>query len=99
LNAVGLEIEFAADVDVGRSGVHGPSGDETAFDQFVRIATHDLAVFACAWFTLVSVYDEITWSGVLFVFRVAVKMLRFERALPRVFLPVWFIHKAPFETI
>ena len=54
--------EFTADVDVGGVGVHGAPGDETAFDEFVRVAAHDFTVFAGAWFAFVGVDDEVSGS-------------------------------------
>jgi hypothetical protein len=44
--------------------VHSPTGDETAFDQFMRIATHDLAILACSRFSLVGIDDEVSRTRV-----------------------------------
>ena len=61
----GFVVELAADVDVGGAAVHGPAGDETAFDEFVRVLAHDFAVFAGAGLAFVGVDDEVAGLGVL----------------------------------
>jgi hypothetical protein len=48
------------------SRVHCPSRHQTTLYQLVRVATHDLPIFAGSWFTLVSVDDEVPRSLVLF---------------------------------
>ena len=54
--------ELATDIDTSGFSVHGATGDETAFDEFVGIAAHDFAVFAGAWFAFVGVDDEVSGS-------------------------------------
>ena len=41
-----LQHIFAAQIDVAGVGLHREAGDQRAFDQQVRIMTHDLAVLA-----------------------------------------------------
>ena len=55
----GFVVEFAADVDIGGSGIHGTANDETAFDELVRVFAHDLAVFTGARLAFVGVDDEV----------------------------------------
>ena len=59
LQALALEDEFAAQIDIGRRGPHGETGDQAAFDQQMRIVAHDLAVLAGAGLGFVGVDDEI----------------------------------------
>eukprot|EP00982_Pelagococcus_subviridis_P013564 31264-Pelagococcus_subviridis.AAC.10 len=64
-----LEVEalvdvLAADVDVARARAHGGAGDEAAFQEFVRVVTHDLAVFARPGFGLVRVDHEVRRTAV-----------------------------------
>src|SRR5262245_15385900 len=51
--------EFAANIDVAGVRAHGEAGDQAAFDEQVRIVTHDVAILACAGLGLVGVDDEI----------------------------------------
>jgi hypothetical protein len=44
-------------------GIHGTASNQASFDQFVGITTHDLTVFAGAWFSLISVDDQVTRTG------------------------------------
>ncbi len=37
-------IELAANVDIGRMGTHGETGNQRTFDQLVRLMAHDLPV-------------------------------------------------------
>jgi hypothetical protein len=62
LHVRGLLEELAADVDVGGGGVHGPAGDEAAFDELVGVASEDLAVLAGARLSFVGVDDELPRS-------------------------------------
>lgn len=55
-----LLVELSADVDVSSGGVHGAASNETAFNQFVGVASHDFAVLASTRFTFVSIDDEVT---------------------------------------
>ena len=48
LKALALADEFATDIDVAIVHAHGAAGDQTAFDQQMRIVPHDLAVLAGA---------------------------------------------------
>ena len=57
-----LLVEFTANVDVCRVGVHGAPRDEAAFDKLVRVAAEDFAVFAGSGFTFVGVDDEVSRS-------------------------------------
>jgi hypothetical protein len=54
--------ELTSDIDVCSCRIHGATSDEAAFDELVRVTTHDFTVFAGAWFTFVSVDDVTTWS-------------------------------------
>ena len=68
----GLERFFladvlAADIDVAGVRVHREAGDQTAFDQRVRIVSHDLPVFAGARLGFVSVHNQIGRTPVAFL--------------------------------
>jgi hypothetical protein len=49
LQTVGLVPELTSYVNVGGLGSHGEADHECALDQLVRIAPHDLSVFASSW--------------------------------------------------
>src|SRR5229473_1385717 len=54
-----LVVELAADIDVADMHAHADAGEETAFDELVRIMADDVAVLAGAGLGLVGVDDEI----------------------------------------
>jgi hypothetical protein len=58
----GLLEELAADVDVDGGGVHGPAGDEAAFDELVGVTSKDFTVLASARFAFIGVDDVIARS-------------------------------------
>lgn len=62
----GFVVEFAPDIDVGRGTIHSSTGDKTAFDKFMGILAHDLAVLACSRLAFIGIDDEIARLGVLF---------------------------------
>ena len=67
LKRLALADIFATDVDVARVGLHGKTGNQTAFDQRMRIMAHDLAVFAGARFGFIRVYHQIAGAPVAFL--------------------------------
>jgi len=54
-----LVVELAADIYVGGADPHPGSGQETAFEQLVRVIAQDVAVLAGAGLALVGVDHEI----------------------------------------
>ncbi|MCY1313174.1 hypothetical protein D9M70_636740 [compost metagenome] len=48
LQRLALADVFAANIDIGSVCAHGEAGDDAAFDQRVRIVTHDVTVLAGA---------------------------------------------------
>ena len=54
-----LADEFAAHIDVAMVHAHGGAGDQTAFDEEMRIVAHHLAVLAGAGLGLVGIDDQI----------------------------------------
>lgn len=61
----GFVVEFATDVNVCGSAVHGTTSDQTSLDQLVWVLAHNLTVLAGSGLTLVSVDDEVAGLGVL----------------------------------
>ena len=59
-----LVVEFTTNVDVGSTSAHGTASDQAAFDELVRVVTHDLSVLAGAWLAFVCVDDQVLWSAV-----------------------------------
>ena len=59
----GFVVEFTADIDVSRVRAHRKTGDETAFDQLVRVVPQDVAVLASTGLALVAIDDEIVRSA------------------------------------
>src|SRR5205085_1742352 len=59
LEVLRLVVELAANVDVGRGRTHAGAGDETTFEQPMRVIAQDFAVLACAGLALVGIDDEI----------------------------------------
>ena len=57
-------IELATDVDIGSGTIHGPPGDEAAFDELVWVFAHNLAVFTGSRFALVGIHDKIARFGI-----------------------------------
>lgn len=57
--------ELSANIDVRSGGVHGPTGDETAFNQLVGVLSHNLSVLARSGFALVGVDHEVSGLVVL----------------------------------
>ena len=94
-----LLVELATNVDVCSTGVHSSTGDQAAFDEFVGITTHNFTVFACPWFTFISIHDQVSRSGQTEYFcQTPTKTVGSQKTLPRVLLPVRLVHEAPFET-
>lgn len=60
----GFMVELAPDVYISRRAIHRAAGNETAFDELVRVFAHDFAILACPWFAFVGVDDEIAGLGV-----------------------------------
>ena len=60
LEAVGLQVELAANVDIGRPRGHGGARQQAAFDQLVRVVAHDFPVLAGAGLAFVGVDHQIT---------------------------------------
>lgn len=58
-----LLVELPPNVDVSSTGVHSSTGDQAAFNEFVGITTHNFTVFACPWFTFISIHDKVSRSG------------------------------------
>ena len=58
-----LLIELPTNIDVSGVGVHSSTSNQATFDEFVGITTHDFTVFACPWFTFISIHDEVSRSG------------------------------------
>src|SRR5487761_633037 len=54
-----LVIELAADIDVAVMRAHADASEDAAFDQLMRVVTHDVTVLAGAGLALVGVDDEI----------------------------------------
>src|SRR6266849_458088 len=54
--------EFAAHIDVAGVRPHGEAGDQAAFDEQVRIVTHDVAILAGAGLGLIGVDHKIMGS-------------------------------------
>lgn len=54
-----LVVKLSSDVYVGSTGPHGSTGDQAAFDQLVRVMTHDLTVFARPRLPLVRVHHQV----------------------------------------
>ena len=69
LQALGLAVEFAADIDIRRVGAHCETGDQAAFDQLVRIVAHDVPVLAGAGLGFVGIDDQIVRAAVALVVR------------------------------
>ena len=59
LNIGAFVVKFSSNVNVGRSRSHGETGDQTAFDQFLRVVSHDFSVFARSRLAFVGVDDQI----------------------------------------
>lgn len=59
-----LVVELATYVDVGSSCAHRTAGDQTTFDELVRVMSHDLAVLARARLTFVGVNHQVFRSTV-----------------------------------
>ena len=59
LDVGGFLIKFTADIYVSGIGVHGPTSDKTALDEFVRVTTHDFAILAGSRLALVGINDKI----------------------------------------
>src|SRR3984885_874786 len=57
--ALALANELAANIDVAIVHAHGAGGNQTAFDQEMRIVPHDLAILAGAGLGLVGIDHEI----------------------------------------
>ena len=57
-------IKLASYVDVGGAAVHASACHKAAFDQFVRIFTHDFSVLASARFAFIGIDDEVARLGV-----------------------------------
>ncbi len=70
LELLALADEFAAHIDVAGMRAHREGGDEAAFDELLRIVTHDVAILAGAGLGLVRVHHEIM--------RTAIGLLRHE---------------------
>ncbi len=51
--------KLTSDIDVGRAGIQGETGDQDAFQQLMRILVNDVAVFERAWLRFVGVADQI----------------------------------------
>lgn len=66
LNVARLLVEFTTNVDVRCGSVHCTTSHKTSFHKLVWVPTHDLAVFAGAWLTLVSIDDKVTGTRILF---------------------------------
>src|SRR5262249_35949612 len=64
LEPLAFADEFAANIDVAGVRGHGASGDQTTFDEKVRIMPHDLAILASAGLGLVGIDHEIMWTAV-----------------------------------
>ena len=64
LQDLALGDELAANIDVGDMRAHGEAGEERAFDQELRIMTHDVTVLAGAGLRLVGIDDEIVRAAV-----------------------------------
>lgn len=62
LQAIGFVPELTPYVDVGGFGPHGKTYNQSAFNEFVWIASQDLSVLAGTGFGLIGVNDEIAWS-------------------------------------
>mmetsp|Transcript_7723 Transcript_7723/g.47889 ORF Transcript_7723/g.47889 Transcript_7723/m.47889 type:complete len:475 (-) Transcript_7723:181-1605(-) len=55
---------LSADVNVADAGTHAYTCQEAAFQQLVRIVSHDLAILARSWLRFVRVDDEVRRSSV-----------------------------------
>src|SRR5262249_994891 len=64
LEPLAFADKFAANIDVAGVRGHGASGDQTTFDEKVRIMPHDLAILASAGLGLVGIDPEIMWTAV-----------------------------------
>ncbi len=42
--------------------IHCSAGHETSLDKLMRIATHDLSIFAGSWLSLIGIDDKVAWS-------------------------------------
>ena len=57
LQAIGFIIKLAAHIDESGMGLHGETGDQGAFHQFMRVMAQDFPVFARAGLGLIGVDD------------------------------------------
>ena len=59
LEVLRLVIEFTADIDVAGARPHADAGQQAALQQFVRVVTQDVAIFAGARLALIGIDDEV----------------------------------------
>merc|ERR1711972_483378 len=59
LQVGGLVVELSSDVDVAGPGSHGGASDQAAFNQSVRVVSHDLAILASSRLALVSIDHQV----------------------------------------
>jgi len=51
--------ELSPDINIGLARSHGKANHESSLDEFVWVMSHDLSVFASAWFRLVSIDHKV----------------------------------------
>lgn len=56
--------ELTTDINVSGFGSSGAADNESAFNEFVGVVTHDFTIFASTGFRLVSVNDKIVGSAI-----------------------------------
>ena len=67
LKAARLVHELATDIDIGGMRTHRETGENTAFQQLVRLVPDDVAILACAGFGLIGVDHQIMRAGADFL--------------------------------
>jgi hypothetical protein len=64
LNVGSFVVKLSSNVDVGSAGSHSSTGNETSFDELVRIVAHNFTIFASAWLAFVGVNHKIARPAV-----------------------------------
>ena len=59
LQCLNLKMEFTANINKRMVRLHGKARQQTSFDQFMRVMTHNFTVFTCAGFRFIGIDDQI----------------------------------------
>ena len=64
LQRFGFTVELTADITIRSMSTHCETCNKRAFNEFVRIMTHDLTVFTRPWLTFVGINNEIMRTAI-----------------------------------